>query len=145
MSPAKIVLRLAATFLLLALIVNVTVGGDVGRLTVINATEHYVHVIVDGDPFLYVSPGAGAIFEKEGYSTVGASGCYSPGPGVSGSAQRVGVISPSEPTSTGCDWSTRECTTSPQTGGARSWEVTADTLMVAPGTLSTPPPGTGLL
>ncbi len=142
MSPAKTVLRLAAALLLLALIVNVTVGGDVGRLTVINETEHYVHVIVDGDPFLYVPPGAGAIFEKEGYSTVVASVFYSPGQGVSGSAKREFVISPYEPSSTGCDWSTLECTTSPTTGGARSWEVTADTLVAAPDIL--PPPGTGL-
>jgi len=143
-SPVKIVLRLAAALLLLALIVNVTVGGDVGRLTVINKTDHYVHVIVDGDPFLYVSPGAGAIFEKEGYSTVIASVFYSPGQGVSGSAEREFVISPYDPSSTGCDWSTLECTTSPSTGGAHSWEVTADTLMAATGTPSTSPLGVGL-
>jgi hypothetical protein len=87
-----------------------------------------MHVIVDGDPFLYVPPGAGAIFEKEGYSTVVAKVFYSPGQGVSGGAERTFSISPYEPASTSCAWSTLECTSSPSTGGARSWEVTADTL-----------------
>ena len=139
MPPVKTALRFAVALLLLALVVDVTVGGDVGRLTVINGTDHYVHVIVDGEPFLYVSPGAGAIFEKEGYSTVIAKVFYSPGQGVSGHAERNFVISPYEPSSTGCDWTTLECSTSPSTGGARSWEVTADTLVAAADAMSTTP------
>jgi hypothetical protein len=124
-------LRAAAALLLLALSVDVTVGGDVARLTVVNRTSHYVNVIVDGDPFLYVPPGAGAIFEKEGYSTVVAKVFYSPGQGVSGGAERTFYIAPYEPASTGCEWSNLECTSTPSSGGARSWEVTADTLAAA--------------
>ncbi len=83
-APFRIILRAAAALLLLALSVDVTVGGDVGRLTVVNKTSHYVNVIVDGDPFLYISPGGGAIFEKEGYSIVTAKVFYSTG------AERIG-------------------------------------------------------
>ncbi len=141
--PVKIALRAAAALLLLILVVGVTVGGDIGRLTVINETDHYVHVIVDSEPFLYVPPGAGATFEKKGYSTVIAIVFYSPGQGVSGTAERKFVVAPYEPASTGCAWTTLECTTSPSTGGAVSWTVTADTLAAAD-VLSTPPQGTGL-
>lgn len=128
----KVVPRTVTTFLLLAFAVGVSTGGDVGRLTVVNDTEHFVHVIVDGSPFLYVPPGAGAIFEKEGYSRVVAKVFYSPGQGISGSAERTFTVSPYEPYSTGCEWSTMECTTTPASGGPFSWEVTADTLAAVP-------------
>ena len=128
----KIALRTATTLLLLALFVGVSTSSDVGRLTVINHTEHYVHVIVDGEPFLYVHPGAGAIFEKEGYARVVAKVFYSPGQGISGSAERTFTVAPYEPYSSGCDWHTLECTTTPASGGPLSWEVTADTLAAQP-------------
>ena len=130
--PVKILLRSSAVLLLLALFVGVSTGGDVGRLTVVNDTEHYVHVIVDGSPFLYVPPGAGAIFEKEGYSRVVAKVFYSPGQGISGNAERTFTISPYEPYSTGCEWHTLECTSTPASGGPLSWEVNADTLAAVP-------------
>jgi len=126
----KIALRAATVVLLLAFFVDVSTGGDVGRLTVVNDTEHYVHVIVDGDPFLYVPPGAGAVFEKEGYSRVVAKVFYSPGQDISGSAERTFTVSPYDPASTGCVWNNMECTSTPPSGGPLSWEVTADTLAV---------------
>jgi len=128
----KIILRSATILLLLALFVDVSTGGDIGRLTVVNDTEHYVHVIVDGSPFLYVPPGAGAIFEKEGYARVVAKVFYSPGQGISGSAERTFTVAPYEPSSTGCEWHTMECTTTSASGGPLSWEVTADTLAALP-------------
>lgn len=127
----KVALRAATVVLLLAFFVDVSSGGDVGRLTVVNDTEYYVHVIVDGDPFLYVPPGAGAVFEKEGYSRVVAKVFYSPGQGVSGSAERTFTVSPYDPASTGCEWNNMECTSTPPSGGPLSWEVTADTLAVS--------------
>jgi hypothetical protein len=113
---------------MVATFVDVSAGGDVGRLTVINDTGYFIHVIVDGEPFLYVSPGAGAIFEKEGYSTVVAKAFYSPGQDISGEAVRSFSIAPYEPYSTGCDWSNLECTSTPESGGPLSWTVTPDTL-----------------
>jgi hypothetical protein len=127
----RFVLRIAIAVLLLALAVNVTVGGDIARLTIANQTDHFLHIIVDGEPFLYVSPGAGATFEKEGYSTVIAKAFYAPGQGVSGKAERSFVIAPYEPASTGCDWANLECENTTATGGPRMWEVTPDSLRVA--------------
>jgi hypothetical protein len=126
--PARIVRRSAASALLLALFVGVGTGSDVGRLTVVNDTEHYVHAIVDGSPFLYVPPGGGAIFEKEGYTRVVAKVFYSPGQGISGSAERTFTVAPYDPGSSGCAWTTLECTSTPSSGGPLLWEVTADTL-----------------
>lgn len=127
----RFLLRTAIAVLLLALVVNITVGGDIARLTIANQTDHFLHVIVDGEPFLYVSPGAGATFEREGYSTVIAKVFYAPGQGVSGTAERTFAIAPYEPASTGCDWANLECENTAASGGPRLWEVTPDTLRVA--------------
>ena len=130
--------RMAALLLLLLVAVDISIGADIARLTVINETEHYVHIIVDGDPFLYVSPGSGATFEKEGYSTVVAKVFYAPGQGIEGSVERSFVIAPYEPESTGCDWVTFECETTTASGGPRSWTVTADSLAASETTGETP-------
>jgi hypothetical protein len=128
----RLVIRLAAGALLLALAVDVTRGDAVASLTVINQTDHYVHAILDGKPFLYVPPGAGATLEKEGRSTVVARVFYAPAQGISGSTERTFVIAPFEPGSTGCDWVGGSCETTSPTGGPVSWTVTTDSLRVTP-------------
>ncbi len=121
-------LRAGLVLLMVCAGISVTFGSDRSSLTVYNKTGRFLHVIIQGKSFLYISPGASARYETEGAATVAVTAFYAPGQGVVGSASRSFRIYPWRPESTGCDWTTTTCTTRPSSGGPALWEVAPDTL-----------------
>jgi hypothetical protein len=113
-------------------VLTISYGSDLATLTVVNRTENFVHVIVDGQPFLYVPPGMGVTHESEGPRVVDVYVFYSPGQGIHGSDRTTISVAPFRQERTSCGWLNGEdlfnCSTTPASGGPRSWEVTADSL-----------------
>ena len=131
MVDRKLLQRLGVFLALLALSVGISVGDEKARLSVLNSTGHYLHVIVDESSYLYLAPSSAATHEADGYSVFLVKVFYAPGQGVSGEAERTFRVAPYEPPGTGCRYSGRDgftCAQEPSTGGAQLWEVTPDTL-----------------
>ena len=127
-------------FLILLCPFTFTFGDDNAVLTIMNLTSHYLHIIVNGDPYLYVFPGTSVTAESEGPTDFIVKAFYAPAQGIKGSAMRTIRVAPYRPSSTGCDYSSTggcECSTNPATGGAALWEITPDTLaeLVGPETV----------
>jgi len=110
---------------------TVSIGADEVSVTVINKTDYYLHVIINGNPYLYVSPEGFALYQSEGPLHTTVKAFYSPGQGVSGSATesfdlRVGGGGHS------CYQDTKgecRCSSEPSYGpSAEVWEVTPDLL-----------------
>lgn len=102
------------------------------HLTVVNKTDHYLNIIIDGKPFLYVSPEMGVSYSTEPKGEFVVTAFYSPGQGINERITRT-VDVPYRGQSSGCDYSSSggcECTTEPATAGSAVWEITADTMTV---------------
>lgn len=65
----------------------VSVGDGNVTVTIHNGTRHYLHVLINNQPYLYVAPGGSALTET-GLTTVFVEVFYSPGQGISGGATR---------------------------------------------------------
>ena len=118
-------------FLLLLNIVVISVGDDAkSNLTVVNKTEHYLHVVVDGAPYLYVSPDKSIRHTTKAKPTMFVEVFYSPGQGMSGSARdTIDVYYRSASTDCVCnDNQSDECVYNPAEGGSARWEVTPQDL-----------------
>lgn len=118
-------------FIFLILPLAVSLGGDKAKLTVTNGTDHYLHVIADGESSLYVSPGRGTTFQSDGPTDFVVNVFYSPGQGISGHATRTIRVVPFQPASSGCGLSGSRgfhCSTEPASGGSVVWEITPDSL-----------------
>jgi len=135
--PLKFYLLVAFLFFIIPL--NISLGEDQATLTVINKTEHFMHMYVNGAPHLYVAP-LHKVRVASGSLTFTVTAFYAPGQGVSGAIDRTfeAAYSPPPTTSSGC-WNESEgsnagCTCSEATGPAQYgdvvWEVTADTMLV---------------
>lgn len=99
-------------------------------LSVVNDTGHYLHVIMNDKPFLYVPAEGSANFKSNGPTHVMVTVFYSPGQGVSGSAVRSVNLSVSgkgtschEDSKGGC-----HCASEPVYGESMVWHVSPDTL-----------------
>jgi len=109
-------------------------------VTIHNRTRHYLHVLINNQPYLYVAPGGSALTET-GLSTVFVEVFYSPGQGVSGGATKeltsVTTTTYSSKRSHDCSNSgSNDCsdysTTSVATGYTRSpmsWDVSPQELV----------------
>jgi hypothetical protein len=119
-------------FIFLILQLAVSLGVDKAKLTVTNGTDHYLHVIVDGESSLYVSPGRGTTFQSDGPTDFVVNVFYSPGQGISGQATRTIRVLPFQAHSSGCGLSSGSrgfhCSTEPASGGSVVWEITPDSL-----------------
>lgn len=80
-----------------------------GSISVRNATEMYLHIIVGGDPHLYVAPG-GSISVSSEAGTHFISAFYSPGQGIAGVADTILSISRVETQTADCQGN--ECNSS---------------------------------
>lgn len=118
-------------FLLFLNIVVVSLGNDAkSTLTVVNKTNHYLHVIVDNEPYLYVSPEKSITHTTEAKPTLMVNVFYSPGQGITGSAvDTIEVYYREASTSCSCnEEGTDECVYNPAAGGSARWEVTPEDL-----------------
>jgi hypothetical protein len=129
--PASFYLMLAFLFFILP--INITFGDNKGgSVQVVNSTDYYLHVKINGQPYLYIPPGSGITGKGESLTTFNVEAFYAPGQGVSGKATRT-LETPYYPAESGCNGSSAsgcECVTSPAAYGSVTWEVTADTLEV---------------
>jgi hypothetical protein len=67
---------------------TISFGDQLSTLTVVNGTAHYIHAIIDSQPFLYIAPNESVKFETEstGNIRVNVQVFYSPGQDISGEA-----------------------------------------------------------
>lgn len=126
---------LTSMFLLLFNIITVSFSDEETRLTVVNKTSYYLHVIIDGISFLYVEPERSVTKSSEPKPSMEVVAFYSPGQGISGSiAENINV--PYNDADYGCNCTTESgyegCSYSPPTGGSTRFEVTPQ--MLAPDT-----------
>lgn len=118
-------------FLVLLCPFTFTFGDDNAVLTIMNLTGYHLHIIVNGDPYLFISSGASVTVESEGPTDFVVNAFYAPAQGIKGSATRSIHVAPYRAATSGCDYSSSggcECSTNPATGGAVLWEITPDTL-----------------
>jgi hypothetical protein len=123
---------LAAILLLMS--ITISFGDeDTGSLTVINQTEKFLHIIVDGDPYLYIAPGNRVTHEAEGEYEFSVTAFYSPGQGIAARIDRELRVPYSR--TGGCDYSLAggcECNPVESEYGSGTWKITADTMLVSP-------------
>jgi len=83
-------------------------------VTIHNRTRHYLHVLINNQPYLYVAPGGSALTET-GLTTVFVEVFYSPGQGISGGATKELT---SVTTTTYSSNRSRDCSTSGSNSGS---------------------------
>ncbi|MDH4071444.1 MAG: hypothetical protein OEV30_13595, partial [Ignavibacteria bacterium] len=114
------------------------IGSEEVQLTVVNQTSHFIHVIMNGDSYLYVGPRGSAVFEAsaETQTSILAVAFYAPAQGIQGRASEHFVLG-GEVLTTDCHYGRgSSCATQP-TFPSVSWAVTPellaqDTLGVSP-------------
>ena len=120
--------KFLALLLILLAPLTISYSDETVTLTVNNQTDHYLHVIIDNDPYLYIKPGHNLVYESDKYVELDIKAFYSPGQGISGSVDTVIAIKPYTASSTGCEDNSSsgggcECSTTPASGGSKSWSV----------------------
>jgi len=113
----------------------ISYSDDTGHLFIVNETAHYLHLIVEGQPYLYVAPGREIVHEFEPQSQLFARVFYSPGQNMTGDITRTLEV-PYAPSETGCAYSSSggwDCSTTPSRSGDFPWKITPDTMLVADG------------
>jgi hypothetical protein len=129
---------LALIIVLLSMAVSFS-DEDTAQLTIINRTKLFLHVIIDGKPYLYLSPERGITHESEAKPTFSVTVFYSPGQSSSRTINRT-IRVPYTSSDWGCSWGSEGCestSTGPQ-AGSTVWEVTSDTMLT-----SLPPAASG--
>jgi hypothetical protein len=121
-------------FIILLAPLTISYSDESVTLTVNNKTGHYLHIIIDDDPYLYVQPENNIIYESDKYVELDIKAFYSPGQGISGSIDTVISIKPYKAESTGCSDNNNsssggcECSTTPASGGSKTWDVNVSDL-----------------
>ena len=89
-NPEGIRRRVCFALLLAILLIppTVSIGSEGVSVRLVNNTRHYLHVIIDNTPLLYVPPG-GWVAHQSSTLSAGVKVFYSPGQGISGSMDRV--------------------------------------------------------
>ena len=112
--------------LFLANLVTVTMASEESTLTVANRTEHYLHIIIDGEAYLYVAPEYSVVHATPPKTTMLVSALYSPGQEIRGSVLDT-VSVPYRGAQHGCtctaETNRHECFYNPPTGGASRLEI----------------------
>jgi len=134
--PLQFYLLIAFIFFISPL--SISFGDTEARVTVVNKTDKYLHVFIDGAPHLYVAPGRSA--SKEAAKTdFSVSAFYAPGQGITASVDTTITITDYTPssTTTGCDDNDNDnsgcdCnqTTTPADYGSETYEITTDLMTV---------------
>lgn len=125
--------KVAVLFIVL-LPLAVSYSDNKSYLSVSNKTGYYLHVIVDGSPYLYVAPDREVVHESDPKQEFFVRVFYSPGQEARESITRT-IYVPFYSTSTSCSsnssggWS---CSETPERGGSVLWEINADTMLVQP-------------
>jgi hypothetical protein len=126
-------------FILFMTPLTISYGGSKAGFTVKNKTDYYLHVYVNGEPHLYLAPMRSASASSTS-TTFSVTAFYAPGQGVSGIIDRSfeADYTPSSSSSSGCNDSSDygpscECekSTTPADYGSITWDITADTMLVA--------------
>lgn len=116
-------------FLMIIIPITISYGLDSASLRVINSTDYFLHVIIDGNPYLYISPQGSVSYNAEGKTSFHVQAYYSPGQEISGTADSTLDITINPP-KTGCrDTSDSrgggcECTTTPGSISDAEWDIT---------------------
>jgi hypothetical protein len=137
--PLKYYLLLAFIFFMSPL--SISFGDSQATFSVLNKTGYFLHVYINGEPYLYLAPMRRATLQSATI-TFDVTAFYAPGQGVSGVIDRIFDAPYTAPSthSSGCkDDSDNnsnlgcECSksTTPADYGSVIWEVTADTMAVA--------------
>ena len=121
--------------LLLLLPYTASYSESSGRLSVSNETGKYLHVIVNGVPYLYVGPGGTVSVPSDAGSQV-VYAFYAPGQEITGSADTVLAIYRIESMVGGCNSqssNTCSCSSAPESQNSVSytsakWTVKPETL-----------------
>ena len=104
---------------------TISVGDEEVSVSVVNETRHYLHVIMNEKPYLYVPANGSVMYRSEGPTHVMIRVFYSPGQGVSGSAtQSVDLSVVGKGTS--CNEDSRggcHCASEPVYGQSLVWHV----------------------
>ncbi len=130
------------TLALIIMLLSMTISfseEDKSQLTVINRTPLFLHVIIDGNPYLYISPERGVTHESNAKPTFSVTVLYSPGQSATGRISRT-VRVPYSSGDWGCTYGSGgcDCTSTGPEAGSAIWEITADTMRV-----SLPPAASG--
>ena len=113
-------------FFLILNIITISLGDSESSLTVVNKTEHYLHIYIDGENYLYVSPERSATHAMKAKPSVEVVVLYSPGQGITGSVTKtIDVPYTDASSSCSCDEETghSSCSYDPPSGGSKRWEV----------------------
>lgn len=116
-------------FLMIMIPITISYGLDNASLRVTNSTDNFIHVLIDGNPYLYISPNGSITYNAEGKTSFHVQAYYSPGQGVSGSADSTLSIEINPP-KTGCSETSDsrgggcECTTEPGSLSDAEWDIT---------------------
>lgn len=109
---------------------TISVGDEEVSFSVVNETRHYLHVIMNDAPYLYVPAKGSVVYRSDGPTHVMIRVFYSPGQGVSGSATKsvnLSVVgrgsSCHEDSKGGC-----HCASEPVYGESLVWHVVPDSL-----------------
>lgn len=124
------------TLLLALLLVTLPLGWTLGGNTaikIINHTDYYLHVFIDGDSFLYIPPTHGVGKDYESHTVVAnVRVLYAPGQAVSGSVTREMSASAITTTELDCGdewWCRSDTRTVP---GHASWTVVPSDFVDSP-------------
>lgn len=115
--------------LLIFNVITLSIGDEESTVTVVNKTSYYLHIIIDGTPFLYVQPDKSITKSSEPVSTMLVNAFYSPGQGIKGSVTLSTDI-PYRGALHGCNCTEGypECSYTPPVGGSAKLEITPNML-----------------
>jgi hypothetical protein len=106
--------------------VTIALGSEDSSVTVANKTDHYLHIMIDSEQFLYVAPDRAVTYTTDAKPSMLVESFYAPGQGISGSSLDT-VDVPFRGAREGCtctdDQSWGDCVYNPPTGGTARLEI----------------------
>lgn len=115
-------------------VLTVIASGDQTSLTVANLTEHYLHIFINSEPYLYIAPDRSVTYSCEARPMLMVESIYAPGQGISGSAADTVEI-PYVGSREGCscqeDESWGDCIYEPAQGGSARLELIPDDFLMS--------------
>ena len=125
--------RMSVLWVIIAALVfpwTISFGDEEVSFSVVNETRHYLHVLMNDTPFLYVPAKGSVVYRSDGPTHVLVKVFYSPGQGVSGTATKsvnLSVVGKG----TSCHEDSRggcHCASEPVYGQSLVWHVIPDSL-----------------
>lgn len=126
---------LCTTLAILSVLVPYTVsyGEMEGNFTLVNVTQHYLHVLINNKSYSYIAPGRTIVHEVSASTQINVEVSYSPGQGIRGNVSRSFqiLLQTTSGQSTDCSSSrstqSRSCNSSINSGSVvlpARWDVT---------------------